>query len=206
MNSQRRQGRAAGVAQAHELGRFVKGFTGSVVYGFAQQHITANSVDLHQLCVTTGHQQSHKGKRRRIGAQKRRQQMPFQVMNTHQRFAQAGGQGTSGSGTDQQCAGQTRTTRIGNHIQLRQLKAGFVHHLLNQGQYAPYMVSAGEFGHHAAIGFVHGRLRVQGLCGQDRQGKTGVCTHQRHAGFVAGRFNAQYPHATSLALRDSPHN
>jgi hypothetical protein len=61
---------ATWVAQAQELGTFIKCFSGCVIQRFTQQAITSDAINLHQLCMTAGHQQSDKWKGRHfIGQQ-----------------------------------------------------------------------------------------------------------------------------------------
>jgi hypothetical protein len=69
--------------------------------------------------------------------------------------------------------------------------AGLGQHLLGQRQHAADVVAAGQLGHHAAIGLVHVDLAVQRV--RQQHGHAGVAgAHQRHAGFVARRFDAQH--------------
>ena len=117
--------------------------------------------------------------------------MAFQVMHTHHRLAQTGGQRASHAGAHQQRTGQPRATRVGHNVHLRQSAASLTHHLSNQRQHAANMVTAGELRHHAAIGLVHLDLAVQGVRKQHRHAcARGI--YQRHAGFIARRLHAQH--------------
>jgi hypothetical protein len=53
--------RPAGVAQAQQLGRFVKGLARRIVNGLAQQFVAAHAIDAHQLRVAARHQQRDEG-------------------------------------------------------------------------------------------------------------------------------------------------
>jgi hypothetical protein len=80
-----------------------------------------------------------------------------------------------------------------------------LHDLLNQRQHTANVVSAGQLGHHPAIGLVHFNLRVKGLGQQNRPnwgGTWGTLNRfdQGHTGFIARRFNAQNNHGRSVAL------
>ena len=163
-----RQRRPAGVAQAHELGGFVKRLAGRVVDGFAQDFVAAHAVHPHQLGVAARDQQRDKREFRRIGTQERRQQMPLQVVHAQHRPLQRGAQRAGHARAHQQRAGQARAARVGHHIHVAQRSPGLGQHLLGQRQHAADMVAARQLGHHAAIGLVHLDLAVQGVRAQHR--------------------------------------
>ena len=178
------QVRTAGIRQAHQLGRLVEGLAGRVVDGFAEQLVTTDPVHAHQLRMAARHQQRDKRKLGRVGAEKWRQQVAFQVMHAHCRLAQRGGQRAGHAGTDQQRARQARAARVGHHIDIGQRALRALHDLLCQRQHAPNVVATGQFRHHAAKRLVHDDLAVQRMRQQTRDGAcAGV--HQRHAGFIA---------------------
>jgi hypothetical protein len=58
---------------------------------------------------------------------------------------------------------------------------GLRHHLPDERQHAAHMVAAGQLGHHAAIGFMHGGLGVKRLGDQLRHGLAGLGANQGHA-------------------------
>ena len=62
------QGRAAWVAQAQQLGGFVKGFASGIVNGFAQQGVAGYAIYAHELGVPARYQERHKGELWRVGA------------------------------------------------------------------------------------------------------------------------------------------
>jgi hypothetical protein len=101
-----RQGRPAGVAQAHELGGFVKGFARRVVNGFAQNFVAAHAIHPHELGVAARHQQCDKGELRRVSAQEGREQMPLQVVHAQHGLAQRRAQGAGHARAHQQRPGQ----------------------------------------------------------------------------------------------------
>ena len=117
--------------------------------------------------------------------------MPFQVVHTHHRLAQTGGQRAGHASPHQQRTGQPRATRVSHHVQVRQSAAGLNHHFGNQRQHAANVVTAGKLRHHTAIGLVHLDLAVQGMRQQHRHTCAGGI-YQRHAGFVARRLDAQH--------------
>ena len=116
--------------------------------------------------------------------------MAFQVVHPQHRNVQRRAQRTGHAGADQQRARQAGAARVGHHIHGVQMFTGFVQHGLRQRQHAADMVAAGKLRHHAAIGLVHVDLAVQGM-GQQPRHAAALDTHQGHAGFVTGRFDAQ---------------
>ena len=186
---QLRQVRPAGIRQAHQLGRLVERLARRIINAFAEQLVAADAIDAHQLRMAARHQQRDEGKFRRVGAQEGRQQMALQMMHAQHRLSECGRQRTGDASADQQRARQARPARVGHHVDIGQRTLRFLHHFPRQRQYAPDMVAAGQFGHDAAIGLVHGDLAMQGM---RQQARHAVCAgiDQRHAGFVATRFNS----------------
>ncbi|MCY1532759.1 hypothetical protein D9M68_680480 [compost metagenome] len=182
---QLREPGAAGVRQAHELGALVEGLAGRVVDGLAEQFVAAHAVDPHQLRVAARHQQRHERKFGRVGAQERRQQMPFEVMHPQHRLAQRHAERAGHAGAHEQRAGQAGPARVGHHVELGQRAPGLGHDGFGERQHAADVVAAGQLGHHAAVGLVHGDLAVQRVRTQQRQ-RVAVRLDQRHAGLVAG--------------------
>ena len=187
------QGGAARIAQAQELGGLVESFARSVIHGLTQQLVVANTFNAHQLRVATRNKQRDEGELRWVVGQEGRQQMAFQVMNAERRARQRSGQRHGHTGPHQQRTSQTRAARVGHQVDVGLAALRLIKNLLGQGQNAADVVARSQLGHHPAIGRVHVNLAVQGL----RQ-KPGVVPrqklHQRHAGFVARRFNAQKLH------------
>jgi putative NIF3 family GTP cyclohydrolase 1 type 2 len=70
---------------------------------------------------------------------------------------------------------------------------GFSQYLIDQAQAVFDVIAAGELGHHTAVGGVQGDLRMQGF----GHHLAGLQIKQCHAGFVAGRLDAEHP--TSFA-------
>jgi hypothetical protein len=74
---------------------------------------------------------------------------------------------------------------------------GLLHDLPRERNYAPDVVPGRKFWHHSAVGSMHIDLAVQRLRAQvgnsiaDR-------LDERHARFIAGRFNAENVHCPSL--------
>ena len=131
--------------------------------------------------------------------------MPFQVMHTQQGLVPSRSQASGHPSTDQQSTRQSGAARERHHINLSGLNTRLVQNGLRQGNDPANVVSAGQLGHHPAIGLVHFNLRVKGL-GQQNRPSWG-CTwgplsgfDQGHTGFIARRFNAQNNHGRSVAL------
>ena len=131
--------------------------------------------------------------------------MPFQVMDTQQGLVPSRGQTSGHPCPDQQSTRQSGAARERHHINLCGLNTRLVQNGLRQGNDPANVVSAGQLGHHPAIGLVHFNLRVKGLgqqsgpCGRDA-GFRFSGFDQGHAGFIARRFNAQNNHGRSVAL------
>jgi len=89
----------------------------------------------------------------------------------------------------QQSAGEPRTLRKGDAIEVSQCAPTLGKHLTGQWQQTPDVVARRQFRHHAAIFVVHGDLRIQGVRQQALR-----AVIQRDTGFIAGRFNAKYQH------------
>ena len=126
------KGRPAGIAQAHQLGGFVKRLARSIVNRLAQQGVMPHAIDLHQLGVPARYQQRHKRKLGRVGTQKRRQQMPLQMVHAQHRFAQSGTQCAGHARAHQQSARKARPARVGDHVHLTQSAASVAKHLSRQ--------------------------------------------------------------------------
>jgi hypothetical protein len=86
--------------------------------------------------------------------------------------------------------GQPGSAGIGDHVDLVERAIGRLQNLPGQRQYAPDVVAAGQFRHHAAIGLVHVDLAVQGM-GQQCRNPVAMRLHQSDTGFVAGRLDSQ---------------
>ena len=106
-----RQRRAAGIAQAEELGGLVEGLARGVVLRLAEQRVAADAVDPHELGVAAGDQQRDERKGGRLGRQQGRQQVAFEVVDADRRDAQRRRQAVGEGGADQQGAGQARALR-----------------------------------------------------------------------------------------------
>ena len=120
--------------------------------------------------------------------------MPFEVMNAEDGLAKRSAQRASDARTHEQRTCKAGAARIGDHVDIRQGLAGFVENGSRQLQYATDVIAAREFGHHAAIGLMHGDLAVQRVRQQHGQfvlrgsgGRLGAARFdQGHARFVAG--------------------
>ena len=115
--------------------------------------------------------------------------MAFQVMDAQHRLVDGQAQAASDGGTDQQRAGQARTLRVGDGVDLGQGDAGLRQGLFQQRDGAADMVARRQFGHYAAILLVHGDLRIEGV----RQ-QAALRVIQGQAGFVTGGFDAKNNH------------
>ena len=67
---------------------------------------------------------------------------------------------------DEQCAGQTRTLRIGNRVDGIERDLALGQYLFQQRYRTPYVIARRQLRHHAAVVGVHGNLRVQPVAQQ----------------------------------------
>ena len=184
-----RNGGAAGVAEAEELGRLVEGLAGSVVQCLAEQRVLADGIHAHQLRVAARDEQRQERKLGPIRFQQGREQMPLQVMHAHQRFAQCKRQRIRHGSADQQRTGQPWAFCIGDCVDVRACSASLAEHFFQQRNHAADVVTRGQFGHHAAVFAVHGDLRIERMRAQ-----AGIGVVQGDAGFVTGGFDAEDQH------------
>ena len=146
-------------------------------------------IHAHQLRVPAGYEQRDEGKLGRIVREQWREQMAFQVVHADDGFVQHKADGVCIRRADQQRACQSGAGGAGNRVHIVQRASGIVQHFFGQWHDATNMVARGQFGYHAAVGNVHVDLRMQGVREQ-----AALIVVQRHAGFVAGGFDAQYQH------------
>ncbi|MCY1365309.1 hypothetical protein D9M69_521490 [compost metagenome] len=139
--------------------------------------------------MAAGHQQRHEGEVRPRVRQHRRQQMPFQVVDTDGRQVARPGERLRDAGAHQQGACQTGAGRVGDRADIGHLQARLVQDLAGKRHDAADMVARGEFRHHAPVFLVHGDLGVQRVREQ-----TPFSTDGCNAGFVAGAFKAENNH------------
>ncbi|MNN40711.1 hypothetical protein D3C81_1547940 [compost metagenome] len=139
--------------------------------------------------MAAGNQQGDERELRRRLLQHRRQQMALHMVHADRRHAPGQGQRLGAGGPDQQRADQARPGGIGDRIDIGETATGLGQHLADQRQHAFDVVARGQFGHHAAVGAMQVDLAEQRI-GQ----QTALAVIQRHAGFVAGSFQAQHSH------------
>jgi hypothetical protein len=172
-------------ALAQQLGALVEGLARRVVDGLAQQRVLAHVGHVHELRVSTRHQQRNEGKRRRVVGQKGRQEVAFEVMNAQRRPPQRHAQRHCHPGAHQQRAGQPGPARVGHEVDLMQPAAGLSQHVAGERQHALDVIARGQLRHHAAECRMHLDLCVQGLRQQPRRAvRPGL--DQRHASLVTG--------------------
>jgi len=189
---QRRQRRAAGIRQPHQLGGLVERLAGGVVQGVAENAVLTDAGHLHQHRMAAGNQQRHERRLGRIGFQQRRQQVAFHVVHADRRHAQRPGHRPRRRGTHQQRARQTRTGGIGDAAEIGRGQPGLGQGLAHQRQQLAHVVAAGQLGHHAAVVRVQLDLAVQGVGQQALAGRLRLPAQQGHAGLVAGGLDAEH--------------
>ena len=119
--------------------------------------------------------------------------MPLQVVHAQHRTIQRCTQRTGNASSHQQGACQPGSARKRYQINSRQGLLRLDKNLFCQGQYAADVVPAGQFGHHTAVGLMHGHLAVQGV-GQQHRDAGRPAAHQRNARFITRRLNSKDQH------------
>ena len=193
--------RAAGVGQAEQFGGLVESFSGRVVESLAEQFVLSDAGHAHQLAVAAGDQQRDEREGRWRARQQRRQQVAFEVVYRHRRDAERGGQAFGKGGADEQRASQAWPLRIGHGVDLRELAAAVAQYLAQQRNGTSNVVARSEFRDNAAVFAVHQDLRMQRVCEQ-----CGIGVVERHARFVAGRFNSKNQHGRHSTPADVKQN
>ncbi len=115
------------------------------------------------------------------------------------RHAQRHGQPRGEARAGKQCAGQPRPGGVGNGIDVGLGAAGLGQHLLQQGGKPADVIARSQLGNDAAVILVHRHLRMHRMGEQ-----TARAVVQGEAGFVAGRFNAQYQHCGKFYFDKHP--
>jgi hypothetical protein len=124
---------------------------------------SAHAVHPHELRVAARDQQGDERELGRIGAQKRRQQMPFEVVHRPAPVCPAPWPWHRPRPNPPKARPPGRATGVGDGVHRRQRQAGLGQHRVGQREHAADVVAAGQLGHHAAIGLVHLDLAVQRL-------------------------------------------
>jgi hypothetical protein len=114
----------------------------------------------HQLGMPTRNNQAEVGKgdgHFRLG-QKRRVEMPLQVMDAHERASEGEGEGFCGSQPHHQRAHQPRTVRDGDAVDFAQGDARLLECLLQKGVQPLHMLARRRFRHNATPACMQVRL------------------------------------------------
>ena len=119
------------------------------------------------------------------------------MVHAHDGFAQTRSQRRRKTRPREQSARQTGAARVANGIDLRQRFAACRQHLAQQRHQALQVVAAGQLGHHAAIGLVHGHLAVQRV-GQQHGRASLLHIYQGNAGLITRGFKAQKQHGLTI--------
>ena len=148
--------RAAGIAQAHQFGTFVKRFPHRVIDGVTQDLEMQRVVHPYDLRVTARHKQAEERELRaavvtafhfhEVG-----ENMPLQVVDLDDGFVGSDSQAFGERSTDQQRAQQARTARKGDGIDIGQRHAGLFQCFGHDRQDVLLVGPGCQFGNDAAI-------------------------------------------------------
>ena len=173
------QCRSAGITQAEQLCCFIKRFTGRVIKRFAEQGVSTDVIDPHELCMSAGHEQRNKRKVRARLGHPRRKQMPLKVMDGNRGQIERPGNRLRDARPDEQGPSQSWPRCVGDGLHIRQFKARLRQHGSGQRHDAAHMVPRGEFRHDATIRSMHGHL-----CMQRMRQQTALGAYDRYASFI----------------------
>ena len=184
------------IRKAEKLCGLVERFARSVVERLAQERVVADCANAVELAVPAGHQQCDERKGgTRVGEQ-RRKQVPFHVMDADGGFAQGKAERVGDARAHQQRAGEARALCERDPVEIRERAAGLGEHPFGQRHDAADVVARRELGDHAAVGVVHGHLRVERVCEQP----PGAVV-DGEPGLVAGSFDAQDLHGAIVGAK-----
>ena len=187
------QRRSARIADAEQLGRLVERLAGGVVDRVAEERVAADVGDVEELRVATRDEQRDKGEGGRVGGEEGREEVAFEVVHPDGRPAERGGERAGDSGTDEQRSGQSGTSGVGDYIDVGSRQSRLLEASFEQRQDAADVIARGELRHDSTIRRVQIDLAVQ-LGGGEPGDAVACADDERHAGLVAGGFDAEHVH------------
>ena len=116
------------------------------------------------------------------------------MVDREQRLAGGKGQRLAGHQPDHHPADQPRPRRCRHRIDIGEPHPGLGQHVRHHRRQPVDMGARRQFGHDAAEGAMRFVLRRDALARD-----AAVTVHQRHGGFIAGRFDTKDEHAPPLA-------
>jgi len=140
----------------------------------------------------------HQGEERKLGRrglEHARQNVPLEVVHGNRRDLEGVGQGRRQGAPDHEGPDEAGACRIGDRVEATKLDARVFEHAFDHRQQLGDVVPGSELRHDAAVGRVNRDLAREPL-GPDAD--AGFV--ERHAGLVAARFYAKYPHMQALQL------
>ena len=93
------------------------------------------------------------------------------------------------AGADEQRARQSRSLRVSDAVQIRELEVSLGQRFLHEGHDSPHVIARRQLRDDAAVGFVHGDLRMERMRQQPALGVV-----DRDPGLVAGSFQSEHAH------------
>ena len=142
--------RAAGKAQAQQLGGLVETLAGRIVDGGAEPREVAGAAHRQQLAMAARHKQQQIGKRDRLG-QAHRQRMPFEMIDGDERLVVREGQRLGGHDADHHAADQPRPARRGDAVEIGETDACLVERLRDQPVDPFEMRARGDLRHDTTV-------------------------------------------------------
>ena len=185
--------RAAGIAQAEQLGNFVEGFAGGVVYRATHVAIAPHIVGLLgqiQMGVAAA---DHEGKQRHLqhslllpGLHQHRVDVPLEVIDGDQRLVEAERQGLGVGDSYEQRAGQPGSFGHGDRVQIGELDARLAQRGPHDRHNVLQVFAGRQLRHDASVVGVERDLRG------DHVGEhLAAAAYNGRRGLVAGAFDAE---------------
>ena len=143
--------RPTGITKPEHLRHLIERLPRRVVHGPAKDPVIAECPHFHQQRVPAAHDQRHVRRDGKIPGEKRRQQVPFEMIDREIRFPKSERE-TFGSGrSDHQRRRETRPRRRGERIDLRERDARFLHGRRKQPRHVHEVIARSDFRDHAAV-------------------------------------------------------
>ena len=178
--------RAAGIAEAQDLGGLVEGFAQRIVDRGGKAAVLPDAFDGEDLAMPARYQQQEIGKSEIAVGQPGGKRVAFEVVDREQRLVRSHRQCLGADQPDHHPADQPGTRGRGNRVDIVEAHLRFAHYLGDHRRQAFRMRARGDFGNDPAIGRVFGFL-----AGDRLRDNRPVPAHQRDSRLIAAGFDAQ---------------
>jgi len=195
-------GRPPRVAESEELGNLVKGLSGRVVTGRAEDFVTPESADMDEETVPAGDDEGKEGTLGRKTArdvQEGRDEMPFDVMDAQEGLAptvaKTVGEGRGGEKRPH----EARSAGVGDERETLGPDPRLGEESLDEREERAGMIARREFRHHPSVGSVKSRLRAASFANEAL-----LPAVEGHGRIVARRLYGKGVHKNLSRRRTAP--